>query len=110
MTNWIIADFVRYLCTVILGVFLGIPLNILLAWKSRKWFRENKCKIPPAAEVTYDSIERQTVDLDTGITFDYFQTKEPSANVARKYFNFELFGQIESLSRVSKKLVQKNLV
>jgi len=78
----IILPLIKYVQIFILGICIGFPVNTIMLVSSVIWSVFNKSTISLAKKKVYDTIERKEIKLDTGITYDYLQTKTSSRKVA----------------------------
>jgi len=59
----------------ILGIGMGIPFQIMGVTTAALWKRKNNDRLLPAKSVEYESLKRKTMKLKTGITYDFYETK-----------------------------------
>jgi len=60
---------------IFLGLILGIPFMSIGLISSIFWNLKNKSKLKNSKSKKFKEIERKTTELDTGIEYDYFETK-----------------------------------
>ena len=74
----------KYVQILLFGICLGFPINSLILLVSVIWCTFNRDAINRTKNKVYETIDRKQMKLDTGITYDYLQTKKASRKIAGK--------------------------
>ena len=87
----LLAEFVRIISILILGISIGIPVNSLIVFISTIWYGFNGSKIGPARKNMPENIQRKKIELKTGIIYDYFESKEKTKKILCKLPIFDVY-------------------